>query len=703
MPLCPRCQTLSIVQLLGTEILFQPDLPTLKRNADQGCDFCTLCWHVLRDSTRDHHDQLDRLLQGKSAWADGEEWTPTIWLLGLSLMDRSGEARASIEVSVGKTGTFGLLMVDGKREEDQNPEPYIRGSLAVYEDPGRLSRYKLFGRRSTVDRNPELYLGMIRHWLHDCQTKHEVCKGDGSGGVMPTRVIDVGESGTLERTPHVRLVSTQGMSERYIALSYCWGPDTSDIFTLNTSTHAAMTSTQGVQVSTLARTHREIIDLARALGIRYVWVDALCIIQGDAADWEKESKTMARVYGNSTLTIIAGRSPSSKSGFLTNDLNKDNTRPLPCRLPVTLDHPPTSDPETVTIDLRRSHNIGPLVQRGWCFQERLSAPRSVLFAEEQISFLCNREHYWEDGWVSRNAWRPKFVQQQPQWAPDPKLPLTPAEETLQGWYWMLFHYTQCLLSNPHDIFAAICAVAQQAARTLVGSRYLAGIWECDIVRGLLWRPCYHFQLGPAARVETTRPKPTRLTQGTGPIIRAPSWSWAAVEGPIAYPYFNASQVAKYRDTGYSMIRPGCPGSKWSLDTTCGVDTLHMPECELRLVGRVGYALTPGKSVKEYVAGAKARGGFKSSLARAVFHGVLLLAETQGANPERWQEDVVGVGFFDDGSERNGVDGVWCLPVVRDLGLILRKDSDGRFSRLGWFIVEKEAWFASQPEVDVCLR
>ncbi|KAK4452261.1 heterokaryon incompatibility protein-domain-containing protein [Podospora aff. communis PSN243] len=701
MAFCTRCQKLSIEQLANTQILFQPDLATLKRNAEKGCGFCTLCWTVLRQSNPD--DRISRLLQGKSAWDAGQKWTPTIWLIGLSLMDRSGNGQASIEVSVGKHMLS--VMIEGEeREPDQNPQPGINGTLALYETPGQLSRYKLFGRRSTVDHNPDLYLALIQHWLNECLTKHATCKSSGKPSVMPTRVIDVGDLAAAKPPSHARLISTKGLHERYIALSYCWGADTSGIFTLNAGTLKAMTSPQGVEVAKLARTHKEIIALARALKIRYVWVDALCIIQGDAADWEKESKLMAHVYGDSTLTVVAGRSPSSKNGFVTNDINIKGKRPPPCQLPVSRETPTSTD--TVTVDLRRSREVGPLLERGWCFQERLSAPRAVLFAEEQTAWLCNREQYWEDGWVSRNPWRPKFVQQQPQWIKDPKLPMTPAEETLKDWYWMLFHYSQCLLSNPHDIFAAICAVAQQAARTLVGSRYLAGLWEADMVRGLLWRPCYHFQGGPGARTLTTRPKPTRLTKGSGPVIRAPSWSWASVEGPIAYPPFNASQVAKFRNPKYSMVRPGIAVGKWSLNTTFSVDTLHMPACELRLFGRLGYALIPRESVKDYQKIGSKRAGGKVISARAASHGVLLLAETPAAGgkapPAPWQDSVVALGFFDDESEKAGVKGVWCLPVVQDLGLILKKNANGSFSRLGWYSAEKESWFVGKAEASIVL-
>jgi len=467
-----------------------------------------------------------------------------------------------------------------------------------------------------------------------------------------------------------------------------------------------MTGRGGICVSRLARTHREVISLVRALGFRYLWIDALCIIQGDAADWERESKTMARVYGNAALTVIAGRSAGSKDGFVTNELGKGKNRPPPCALP--LDGTTTSG--TLMIDLRRSANIGPVSGRGWCFQERMISPKAVVFGEEQLSFVCASGFFHEDGGVRENRLRPKFLQQIPiNVAPSPSPPpgkasaLTPTEETLKEWYGILTQFTQCSLSNPHDVFAAITAVAQQAAQR-INSRYLAGLWECDIIRGLLWRPCYQFQSGPMSHTFTTRPSSTRLTKEKSgePVIRAPSWSWAAVEGPIAHSTFTPLLVARNRDEKYRTVRP-TEGDKWSRDDRLsGVDVLHMPRYELHLTGHIVKVRVREESVASYF---KSRKWNNLSSGKAIRHGVLLVrGDTGVGDGEPTLGDLVGIGFFDVREERDGVDEVWCLPIMRDMGLILKKKADGKFARLGWFVLdkEKEGWFLDRSEDEICL-
>ena len=126
MPLCQRCTTLTIDDLVENDILFQPNLATLKSSAEEGCEFCALCWTALQTANQ---SQLERLLRGESAWDEGEEWTPTIWLRGMHFWD-GGTAGTKIEVSCGKT----RVMVGGDTpDEDHNPSPSVGDWLEVYE------------------------------------------------------------------------------------------------------------------------------------------------------------------------------------------------------------------------------------------------------------------------------------------------------------------------------------------------------------------------------------------------------------------------------------------------------------------------------------------------------------------------------------------------------------------------------------------
>lgn len=64
----------------------------------------------------------------------------------------------------------------------------------------------------------------------------------------------------------------------------------------------------------LPKTFQEAIALTRKLGVRYLWIDSLCIIQDDHHGWEVESAKMATIYSLSYLTIAATHAADSQQG-----------------------------------------------------------------------------------------------------------------------------------------------------------------------------------------------------------------------------------------------------------------------------------------------------------------------------------------------------------------------------------------------------
>lgn len=483
---------------------------------------------------------------------------------------------------------------------------------------------------------------------------------------MPTRLIDVGDP--REGMPPRLHIVNPSTSEKYLALSYCWGPAT-DTFTLNSTTMEKLLN--GIHEPDLAPAHRDIISLARSLDIRFVWIDALCIIQGDANDWEYESQRMAFVYGNATLTIMAGRSADARNHFLVNNLEQ---AARPCEFPID-EH---EGSEFAFVGLRRSRALGPLETRGWCLQEKRLSRRVVVFGEQQLHFWCLKRSDWEDGLtvhetgsILNTALSPS-VQELGIGARRRHL--------LRVWDTLVVDFSSRHLSNPHDVFAAIASVAGQLEQVME-SRYLAGLWECDLVRGLLWKPGYqisaYFKLA-------TRPQPTRFAPG--PVIRAPSWSWAAIQGHVHNVTYDNYQrrVTRNQASGYVKVKPGLRDpDRWTSDPSCGASKLHMPSCELQLVGRLTQAVVLTTPASEY---------FKQGMTYAVAwrnHGYPLGRKRKGQDSYDPNDPMVALGVFDFESERE--DEVWCLQLTMDEGLILHRREDGKFYRLGWLYFPNEHW------------
>ncbi|KAH6696567.1 heterokaryon incompatibility protein-domain-containing protein [Leptodontidium sp. MPI-SDFR-AT-0119] len=117
----------------------------------------------------------------------------------------------------------------------------------------------------------------------------------------PARLID------LEAFPkdfeEAKLIRVEKLNLLYATLSYCWGdmmPEGSTTTMSNIHRREERMESTG-----LPQTLRDAFTVTRALGIRYLWVDALCIIQDSREDWELESSKMASIYSNSLVSVAA--------------------------------------------------------------------------------------------------------------------------------------------------------------------------------------------------------------------------------------------------------------------------------------------------------------------------------------------------------------------------------------------------------------
>lgn len=217
------------------------------------------------------------------------------------------------------------------------------------------------------------HFALMRQWLNHCDG-HETCKPHPNCPV-PTRVIDLG-TGT---EPTVRLYETrQGESFRYIALSHCWGTEQHFMTTeKNIEEHRS-----GIAIKNLPKTFQDAIETTRQLGIRYLWIDSVCIIQGDHGDFDKEAEKMESVFSSAYCVIAASSARSQQNGFLN---------PRKERKVVKLAQDGSKGGVYVTLysDDFKEHVVhSPLSERGWVLQERALARRTIYFTEWQTYWEC---------------------------------------------------------------------------------------------------------------------------------------------------------------------------------------------------------------------------------------------------------------------------------------------------------------------------
>lgn len=151
---------------------------------------------------------------------------------------------------------------------------------------------------------------LCQQWMKECDS-HENCSASQDAPQLPTRLIDTGPENsaccpTLINTSDSDDATRKGL--RYACLSWCWGKVPPLVITKN---QQHMPPFEG-----LPATFRDTLTVSRELQLRYIWIDALCIIQDDLEDWQKECARMADIYRNGAVTIAARDSADCTAGFL---------------------------------------------------------------------------------------------------------------------------------------------------------------------------------------------------------------------------------------------------------------------------------------------------------------------------------------------------------------------------------------------------
>lgn len=160
---------------------------------------------------------------------------------------------------------------------------------------------------------------LARKWMEDCET-HDGCAKPGPG-VVPTRLLEINDS-------RVRLrPSVPGETLKWTALSYCWGGPQP----MQTTTDILAERMEDIPILLLPQTIKDAITTTREIGLSYLWVDCLCIIQDDVDDVRREISMMPRIYRNASVTISAARAKTSNEGFLQ-DVSKIPPQDISFRL-----------------------------------------------------------------------------------------------------------------------------------------------------------------------------------------------------------------------------------------------------------------------------------------------------------------------------------------------------------------------------------
>lgn len=272
--------------------------------------------------------------------------------------------------------------------------------------------------------------------------------------------------------------------------------------------------------SNLSRTFCDAFAIAKKLGVRYLWIDSICIIQQDEDDWRREAPTMSKVYSLSVCTISASHA-SDGSGGCFSDRNPWTV--LPCVVPSPFSMDSNAPPFLIhgeTLENRWKCDIpeAPLHKRAWVFQERLLSPRTLYFGQNQILWGCGQHELCES--------LPRGVPSDPddtwwQFVSDRRrfrnllLESDDGKPFESAWSETVKLYSQTQLTFPSDRVVAFLGLPDQLQKKR-DTNQAYGVWIDETVPwALLWYATQTVQARPSDYL-------------------APSWSWMTLNTSISF-------------------------------------------------------------------------------------------------------------------------------------------------------------------------
>ncbi|KAH6853573.1 heterokaryon incompatibility protein-domain-containing protein [Chaetomium sp. MPI-CAGE-AT-0009] len=365
---------------------------------------------------------------------------------------------------------------------------------------------------------------------------------------------------SLQNLGHVRIVSSASLpaNSQYLTLSHRWGNPPSILLTKKTSFLLSEDITPHLLDCEEAVVFRQAIHVTRALGFRYIWIDALCIMQDDGAEKTEDIMQMDDIYANGTLNISAAEG-RIRVGLV---FNRDTLLLNPHRATVrVLDRDEDMHLQVFEDQWFLRPRECPLADRGWVFQERTLSPCIVHYTKQQL--------FWQCQCLAGSEVLPLGVPGQ-DLARFGRGPMVSSDVSVQEaeeqWYEVVDQYSQTFLTFADDRLRAVSAVAKRfcAALQLPQSDYFAGLWKSQLPLSLLWVQDQH--------QDSDTPDPARIA---AEIDLAPSWSWASIMAPILnVARDNLTATAEVLDVQIARISPNF------------FDGAEPGSCRLRLRGSI---------------------------------------------------------------------------------------------------------------------
>lgn len=225
---------------------------------------------------------------------------------------------------------------------------------------------------------------LVLHWLSHCTLFHapfcEPLVWTASPSTSFTlRVIDIQRQCVVKAPKNCQ----------YVALSYRW-PRAPKV-QLDRHSYPRLTRPGALaeHKQDIPKTISDAMTVCKKIKKRYLWVDALCIIQDSADDKAEQIKSMGFVYSAAYLTIAAAFGEDGDAG-LPGVSNIPRKRQY-CTMKIG-----SLELITAPSDPMESLFCSAWYSRGWTYQELILSKRVLAFTEDMMLFFCVEGSFRED-------------------------------------------------------------------------------------------------------------------------------------------------------------------------------------------------------------------------------------------------------------------------------------------------------------------
>ncbi|KAJ2988608.1 hypothetical protein NUW58_g3882 [Xylaria curta] len=512
-----RCERVDFQPLLGHDresgfYILHHSQVSYSRSLAGRCALCTLISSQLGRSKLEDNvcNQLSAFMVLKRRWPSASNTITSVKIPPVAIHSQLGFGTLAVidalpkKYQVPGSVKTGRLNRKRKRGQSEATGPSKAAGNEQDDDSEETPSHQILFHHTGSHEN----MTLAGHWIKDCIGNHDMCASGSSrpkASFAPTRLVDAQDP----TRPFLRTADNTG--KEYIALSYVWGNGERFV----TSRANFKDHQDRIPPESAPNTFIDALQVTRELGYRYIWIDALCIIQDDGDDLEHELSNMGNIYRHAAFTVFAEGAPDVSAGLFQ---QRDPHLYRPCTVGVTMATKEGVVSENLTLG---TIVTGPnyLKGRGWVLQEEVLSSRCLYFGK-QISWQCVVSEASE----ARPAPRPrKTPLSHGRETPEDKLTLWLYAPEKMGdasrdirwnqydaWYSVMEEYSVKNLSVATDHLRALSGLADLFQRAHQAT-YVAGLWREDLKLGLTWY----------VAINDTRP-----VSEAG--IQKPSWSWVSV-------------------------------------------------------------------------------------------------------------------------------------------------------------------------------